>query len=102
MKLALITAISEFSEAIKKILKSSGVKVFTYKEVMGYKDVSEDKIESNWFGSEMNETESILFYAFVEENCIEQLIIEIEKFNNEQHSHSKIHLVTLAIDKIIN
>ena len=65
MKLLIITAISTFEKDIKKMLKQAEVKTFSYKEVKGYKDISEEALENNWFASEINETESILFYAFV-------------------------------------
>ena len=65
MKLLIITAITEFEKDIKSMLKKANVKVFSYRKVTGYRDVSKEFIESNWFASEMNETESLLFYAFV-------------------------------------
>ena len=65
MKLVIITAIKLFEKDIKLQLKKADVKTFSFKEVTGYRDSTEDAIESNWFSSEMNQTESIVFYAFV-------------------------------------
>lgn len=102
MKLVIITAISDFSNTIKKILKNSGVKTFTYKEVRGYKDVTEEHIETNWFGSEMNETDSVLFYVFTEVDKIDNLFTKVEEFNQQQEAISKIHIVSLNIEKSNN
>lgn len=99
MKLVVITAITEYSKDIKKILKTSNVKAFSFKEVTGYKDISEENIDSNWFGSDMNETDSVLFYAFVNLKDIDSLFANIEAFNEQQETISKIHLVSLAIEK---
>ena len=51
MKLILITAVAEFENEVKQILKKAQVKTFSYREVTGYRNTSEDAIESNWFGS---------------------------------------------------
>ena len=64
MKLLIITAITAFEEDIKQMLKEAEVSTFTYKYVTGYRDSTMDSIENNWFGYEMNENESVLFYAF--------------------------------------
>jgi len=99
MKLVIITAIAEYSKDIKKILKTTNVKTFSFKEVTGYKDISEENIDSNWFGSDMNETDSVLFYAFVNRKDIDLLFANIEAFNKQQEAISKIHVVSLAIEK---
>ena len=73
MKLLIITAIQAFENDIKQMLKKAHVKTFTYKEVKGFTDISEEAIESNWFATDRNETESILFYAFVKKENIDLL-----------------------------
>ncbi|SEA42299.1 hypothetical protein SAMN05443667_104158 [Flavobacterium gillisiae] len=99
MKLLIITAIAEFDAAVKKMLKQAEVKTFTYKAVTGFKDISEESIESNWFGSEMNENDSILYYAFVKKENVDTLIEKINEFNVIQESLSNIHVAVLNIEK---
>lgn len=99
MKLAIITAIKEFEKDIKLQLKKADVKTFSFREVTGYRDSTEDSIETNWFSSEMNQTDSILFYAFVKKENVDNLFELIEDFNGHQKTLSKIHLVILNIEK---
>ena len=99
MKLLLITAISAFEKEIKQMLKQAHVTSYSFKEVTGYKDISEDGIETNWFASEMNETQSLLFYAFVKNGNVDTLFDLILKFNEIQKSASKIHVAILNIEK---
>jgi nitrogen regulatory protein PII len=99
MKLLLITAVKEFENNIKQILKKSKVKSFSYKDVKGFKDNSEDAIESNWFASEMNINESILFYAFVQKENVDTVFELVAEFNKKQKSLSHIHLAMLNIEK---
>ncbi|WP_369752184.1 hypothetical protein AB3G34_08880 [Flavobacterium sp. WC2409] len=99
MKLLIITAIAAFDAAIKKMLKKADVKTFTYKEVTGFKDISEEPIESNWFGSEMNENESILYYAFVKKENVDLFFELVNEFNLEQKTLSNIHIAVLNIEK---
>ena len=99
MKLLLITAVKEFEKEIKLILKKAQVKSFSYKDVKGFKDNSEDALEANWFASNMQETESILFYAFVKEEKVDFLFEQVESFNIEQVSKSNIHIAVLNIER---
>ena len=99
MKLLIITAVLDFEKDIKAMLKKSHVKTFTYKEVRGFTDLSEEAIESNWFATDMNETESILFYAFVKKENIDQLFDLVKEFNAKQETKSKIHIAVLNIEK---
>lgn len=99
MKLLIITAIKEFEKEIKLQLKKAKVKTFSYSEVIGYRDSTEDTIESNWFSSEMNQTESILFYAFVKKENVDMLFELINDFNSKQKTLSHIHVAVLNIEK---
>lgn len=99
MKLLIITGISAFEKDIKGMLKRAEVKSFSYKEVTGYKDIFEEAIESNWFASEINETESILFYAFVKKENVDLLFDLVSSFNEKQETLSHIHVAVLNIEK---
>lgn len=99
MKLVIITAIRQFEKDIKLQLKKADVKTFSFKEVRGYRDSTEDAVESNWFSSEMNQTESILFYAFVKKENVDMLFELIKDFNSTQKSMSHIHVAVLNIEK---
>ncbi len=99
MKLLLITAVSEFENEVKQILNKAQVKTFSYREVTGYRNTSEDAIESNWFGTERNENESIMFYAFVEKENVDAVFNAIGIFNSKQETLSHIHSAVLNIEK---
>ena len=102
MKLLLITAVREFEKDIKQILKKAQVKSFSYKDVKGFKDNSEDALEANWFATNMQETESVLFYAFVQQEKVDGLFEMVKEFNTEQVSKSNIHVAVLNIEKCSN
>ncbi|WP_348825709.1 hypothetical protein [Flavobacterium aestuarii] len=99
MKLLIITAISEFDSDIKQMLKQADVETFTGKEVKGYRNHSRDSIENSWFASEITETESILFYAFVKKEKADKVFVLAEEFNKKQQTVSKIHAAVLNIEK---
>jgi len=102
MKLLLITAVREFEKDIKQILKKVQVKSFSYKDVKGFKDNSEDALEANWFATDRQETESVLFYAFVKEEKVDGLFEMVKEFNTEQVSKSNIHVAVLNIERCSN
>ena len=99
MKLLLITAVAEFGKEVKQILKKGNVKTYSYKEVTGYRNASEDALGSNWFGTEMNENESIMFYAFVEKENVDIVCSAITEFNAKQETLSHIHSAIINIEK---
>ena len=102
MKLLLITAVREFEKDIKQILRKAQVKSFSYKDVKGFKDNSEDALEANWFATNIQETESVLFYAFVKEEKVDGLFDMVAAFNAEQVSKSNIHIAVLNIERCSN
>ena len=87
---------------IKQILKKAQVKSFSYKDVKGFKDNSEDALEANWFATNMQETESVLFYAFVKEDKVDGLFDMVKEFNTDQVSKSHIHVAVLSIERCTN
>lgn len=99
MKLVLITAIAEFEKEVKKMLKEAKVKSYSYRDVKGFRDASEEGVEDNWFGSEMNETDSVMFYAFILQHHLDALIEKINTFNKNQEFASKVHLAVLSVEK---
>jgi nitrogen regulatory protein PII len=99
MKLVLITAIAEFEKDVKKMLKDAKVKSYSYRDVKGFRDSSEENVESNWFGSEMNETDSVVFYAFILQQNLDALFDEVTEFNKKLESISKVHLAVFAVEK---
>lgn len=99
MKLVIITAIQEFENDIKTMLKKAKVKSFTHTDVMGYNDISEESLATNWFANEMNKTDSILFYAFVNKENVDLLFDLVKDFNAKQKSLSNIHVASLNIEK---
>ncbi len=102
MKLLVIIAIKEFEKNVKQILKKSGVEIFTYRSVTGFKDITEESIENNWFASEMNENESVMFYVFVKEENVNIVFDLVDDFNSNQKTLSNIHIAVLNIEKYNN
>ncbi len=99
MKLLLITAVAAFEKEVKQLLKEASVTIYSYKHVVGYRDATQDSVENNWFGAEMNENDSILFYAFVKKEKVEAFFKIVENKNNEHKSASRIHVASINIEK---
>ena len=70
MELLIITAVQSFTEDVKKILKNSSVKVYSQMDVTGFKDLSQEPQNENWFGTNSGEHRSVLYYAFMEEEYV--------------------------------
>jgi len=99
MKLLMITAIEAFEKDIKFLLKRCSIINFSYTNVKGHRDFSEESVGDNWFASDMNESQSIIFYAFVPKEKSDNLFESIKTFNKQQRTSSKVHVVVLNIEK---
>lgn len=102
MKLVIITSSLAFQKDIKAILKKAEVKNYSFREVTGFMDFSDTATAENWFASEVNETESILFYAFVKKESVEQVFQLVTEFNATQKLLSHIQIAVLNIEKTNN
>lgn len=100
MKLLIITAIAEFEKEVKQLLKQARVETFSYKHVTGYRDSTLDSVGNNWFGVEMNESDSVLFYAFVKKENVNLFFELVDEKNKEHKSKSRIHVACVNIEKI--
>lgn len=47
----------------------------------------------------MNETESVVFYAFVEKQNVDSLFALVDDFNAKQQSISHIHVAVLQLER---
>ncbi|UFH45970.1 hypothetical protein LNP27_12660 [Flavobacterium galactosidilyticum] len=83
----------------RRCLKKANVKIFTYIVVNGFTDLSEERIESNWFATDITETESILFYVFIKKDKITPLFDLVNDCNAKQETKSNIHIAVLNIEK---
>ncbi|MFZ1528282.1 MAG: hypothetical protein WAT19_06160 [Ferruginibacter sp.] len=101
MKLLTLTVVREFEKDVKKLLLHAGVSAFTFMPVTGYKDLSAESLDENWFASEVNETDSLLFWAFVPAENVPKVEAAVQHFNAKQQSLSRIHLSILQIEKSI-
>lgn len=101
MKLVLITAVASFKKEIQHMLKQAGVKTYSYRDVTGFKDLSEEALASNWFGSEIHENESIAFYVFVPKESMEKLMHLVTEFNHQLETRSKVHLASFQIENYL-
>ena len=101
MKLLLITTIKEFEKNVKDLLVHSGVSVFSYTAVKGYKAEVQEGSADNWFASDVTESNSLMFMAFVEDEKMDEVCGKVKNFNAKQEFQSKVHVVTLNIEKSI-
>lgn len=102
MKLVIITSSLAFLKDIKAILKKADIKTYSFREVTGFMDFSDTATPENWFASEVNETESLLFYAFVKKENVDKVFQLVTEFNSTQESLSQIHIAVLNIEKSNN
>lgn len=101
MELLIVTGVQAYKSDIKQLLINAGVKVFSITGVTGYKELDEVQDNSNWFSTESGEHQSVLFYAFAENNKTEAVLNSVNEFNMAQNTQSHMHAAVLNIKNII-
>ena len=99
MKLLLITAIKAYEPDVKEILESAAVTKYSYKEVTGYSGDAQESIVGNWFAEDNNETDSVLFFAFVRKEIAHEVLTLANAFNDKQILPSQVHVAILNIEE---
>lgn len=99
MKLLILTAVRTFENEVRKILETEGVLSYSYTTVTGYRDSTQDSVSRNWFATEMNKAESILFFAFVSEEISNRVFGAVEELNMTCDLRSKVHIMISPIEK---
>lgn len=99
MELLIITAVKTFEKKVKKLLQEHSVTAYSYSSVIGFRKPNEQEQISNWFGSEVNEIDSLLFFAFVTENTANRIMEAVKEENKKCEVQSKIHLAVTPITK---
>lgn len=99
MKLLIITSVKTFEEKVKKLLLENNVSTYSYSSVTGYRDSTQESVNRNWFATEMNKTESLLFFAFVSDETSKNVFKAIEKLNTSCDIQSKVHIAVTTIEK---
>lgn len=99
MKLVLITGVNQFKNQVRKILKNCHINNYSFQEVVGHKDITSVADRGNWFVGDRFESQSITFFAMVPESVVDSLFEEVERFNSNLESLSRIHLSILNIEK---
>lgn len=99
MKLIVLTAVSAYHKDIKRLLQENKIPQFSYQKVTGFRDSTLEGVSSNWFASEMNESDSMLYFAFVPDQCVDPLLAAVDAFNSELKAQSKVHLFISPIEK---
>ncbi|MCW5518828.1 hypothetical protein J1N09_03195 [Aureitalea sp. L0-47] len=101
MKLVIVTAVSEFRDAVKKLLGKAGIESFSGSEIEGFNQVASVAARSGWFQGSAFGADSELYFSFTENEKIERLFYHIEQFNTELETNNPIRAAVIPIEKFI-
>jgi hypothetical protein len=101
VKLIALTAVKEFEKKAVELFRKSSIPVWSVFNIDGFKNNPEDNLESNWFSGASHNVRSIMVFSFVDEEKIDVLTKELEKFNLTIESSNPIRLAVLNVEKFI-
>ncbi|MEQ8908883.1 MAG: hypothetical protein RIC95_06810 [Vicingaceae bacterium] len=94
-----ITAVQSYQEMIVRILKESNIHAFSSTNVLGHVNHQDPNLEDNWFGGDVQNYQSILYFALLPTEQIEKVFEAVNKINEEAQSKSKIHLSVMGVER---
>lgn len=98
MKLIIILSNQAYEEDLKKILKDSGVWVFSSDHIEGFHFNGNKDFKDNWFGAGKQSEDSVMLFAFSEKEKIEQVFAAVESYNAKDEVNSKVHAFMLNVE----
>jgi hypothetical protein len=101
MKLVIVTAVSEFRDAVKKLFGKAGIERFSGSDIEGFSQVASVAAQSGWFHGSSLGADSELYFSFTEADKIELLFQQIEQFNTKLETNNPIRAAVLPIEKFI-
>jgi hypothetical protein len=101
MKLLLVTAVEHFHKEVIQLFKKAKIDSFSGSDIDGYKTIQALSVSKSWFASESVGAESSMFFAFTEEEKIDNLFKYIKEFNSNLETINSIRAIVLPIEKYI-
>tara|TARA_B100001109_G_scaffold254484_1_gene254287 strand:+ start:4077 stop:4382 length:306 start_codon:yes stop_codon:yes gene_type:complete len=99
MKMLVITAVQSYQEDIINVLKNSNIHAFSSTNVLGHVNKHDPNLDDNWFGGDVQNYQSILYFALLPETQLDQVFNEVEKINEKAQSQSKVHLSVMGVER---
>jgi hypothetical protein len=102
MKLLIITAIKEDTEAVSQILKSVSIPVFSVTNTVGIKNTLNGGMLDEWFSHGEGQFDSVFIFCFTTENNVSNALVSVERYNQSQNSPFPIRAFVLAVEQFLN
>jgi nitrogen regulatory protein PII len=99
MKMLVITAVESYQEEIVKVLKESNIHAFSSTNVLGHVNQNDPNLEDNWFGGDVQNYQSILYFALLPKEQLDNVFEAVERINAKAQSKSKIHLSVMGVER---
>ena len=99
MKMLIITAVAAYQEEIVALLKKSKISPFSSTPILGHVNQEDPNLEDNWFGSEAQQNQSMLYFALLAEDQIKGVFEAVEEINQKAQSKSRIHLSVMGVEQ---
>ncbi|MDQ2177954.1 hypothetical protein [Marinifilum sp. D714] len=102
MKVVIIFCVKAFYEELKQIYNKSAIDAYSEFDVKGYTSKRNEQCEApNWFASNKDHYDSIATFSFLDQGKGEELMKQIEEFNEGIDGCSPIHAYMLDVEKFI-
>ena len=101
MKLLIILSIAEFADEVRKMMTHNNVPVYSETEMHGFRTEKHKPDIRTWFSQENQGIYSILFFSFQNEETVEQILKEVEKYNKayEGDHDNPLHAYQVAVEE---
>ncbi len=99
MKLLVVLSIKEYEQQVEKLLDKAGLNRFSVTNITGYKKDKKKK-DFSWFGNCMGcaKTNSILIFSFSPEEVVNQAIVEINNYNEQEKDPFPLHAFVMDVE----
>ena len=99
MKLLIVTAVSEYQDAILKLFRKANIEAFSTSEIDGFKQNHGLIAMQSWFPTANSGNESVLFFTFTDDVNIDVFFELGYEFNQHLETNNPIRAVVVPIER---
>ena len=99
MKLLFIASLKEYLPAVSRLVKQSGISVYSVSRTIGMRTADGESLMEDWFGSQGGEFDSVILFSFTDEASATRAITLVDAYNKTHDTGFPLRAFLLPVEK---
>lgn len=99
MKLFVALCVEEYAADVARIMKKSGMELFSKIDTTGFKNNSFEDIAGEWFGAGEETFRSVAYFGFANEDRVDEAAVLVKRYNENNELAFPVRVFILPVEK---